>query len=79
MEKNTDIGSLLTDRCIFPADDRAMPAKRESEALECGGECKDNNGAVSAKTSAVSVRIKRRGERKGMKDNYKESDSKNAE
>lgn len=79
MEENTDIGRLLTDSCIYPTDDRATPEKRESEVLECGGECQDNNGAVSARTSAVSVRRKRRGERKGMKDNYKESDSKNAE
>lgn len=38
-----------------------------------------SRAAASAEISSASVRIKRRGERKGMKDNYKESDSKNAE
>ena len=44
MAENTGIGSLLTDSCIYPTDDRATPAKRESEALECGGECRDKRG-----------------------------------
>ncbi len=59
MEKNTDIGSLLTDRCIFSSDDRAMPAKRESEALECGGECQDKRSKRQNKEARRAQRYER--------------------